>query len=119
MRTPRRGLPLATPSAQENPTVNSYPRTPMHVREARAPARRPGSREAFLPEPTATEQHGVLTKTDVEFFAEEFIASATAGEQGEMEAGDEVVTEEWGGPVLELEPLGGDCTGVIPEPPSP
>jgi hypothetical protein len=99
--------------------MNSYPRTPMHVREARAAAHRPDSGEAFLPDPTATEQHGVLTKTDVEFFAEEFIASATAGEQVEMEAGDEVVTEEWGGPFLELEPLDGDDTEVIPEPPTP
>jgi hypothetical protein len=89
----------------------------MHVREARAAAHRSDNGEAFLPDPTATEQHGALTKTDVEFFAEEFIASATAGEQVEMEAGDEVVEEEWGGPFLELDALEGDDTEAIPEPP--
>ena len=97
--------------------MNSYFRNPMHVREARAAAHRPDNGDAFLPDPTSTEAHGALTKTDAEFFAEEFIASATAGEPVEMEAADEVIEEEWGGPFLELEALEGDDTEAIPEPP--
>jgi hypothetical protein len=99
--------------------MNSNLKNPMRVREARAAAHRPDNGDAFLPDPTAKSEHGVLTSTDVEFFAEEFIASATAGEQVEMEAGDEVVEEEWGGPFLELDPLEGDDAEAIPEPPRP
>lgn len=98
--------------------MNTNLRNPMRVREARAAAHRSDTGEAFLPDPMATEKHGVLTNTDVEFFAEEFIASATAGEQVDMEAGDEVVEEEWGGPFLELDALEGDDSEAIPEPPT-
>ena len=98
--------------------MNTNLRNPMRVREARAAAHRADSGEAFLPDPTATAKHGVLTRTDVEFFAEEFIASATAGEQVEMEAGDEVIEEEWGGPFLELDALEGDDSEAIPELPA-
>jgi hypothetical protein len=95
--------------------MNSNLKNPMRVREARAAAHRPDNGDAFLPDPTAKAEHGALTNTDVEFFAEEFIASATAGEQVEMEAGDEVVEEEWGGPFLELDALEGDDTEAIPD----
>src|SRR5689334_3916544 len=98
--------------------MNSNLKNPMRVREARAAAHRPDNGEAFLPDPTATEKHGVLTHTDVEFFAEEFIASATTGEQVEMEAGDEVIEEEWGGPFLELDMVEETDLEVTPEPPA-
>lgn len=91
------------------------------VREARASATRADDAEAFLPDPNerdGTVKHGSLTKTDAESFAEEFIASATAGEPVEMDAQDEVVEEEWGGPFLELDSQSGDEEEAILEPPA-
>jgi hypothetical protein len=72
------------------------------AREARAAAHRPDDGEAFLPDPSTSGSHIALGRTDVESFAEEFIATATTGEPVEMDAQDEVVEEEWGGPFLEL-----------------
>src|SRR4051812_2764263 len=95
--------------------MNSNLKSPMRLRDARAAAHRSDDGAAFLPDPSATNEHGVLTKTDVEFFAEEFIASATAGEQVEMEAGDEVIEEEWGGPFLDLPAFEDDDGEAIPE----
>jgi len=86
------------------------------VREARASARRPDDGEAFLPD--SADKFNSLVKTDGESFAEEYIASALAGEPVEMEAQDEVVQEEWGGPFLEQEAEGADPNDVIPEPPA-
>ena len=89
-------------------------------RDARASATRPDGGEAFVPDPSGKHgsiKHGSLTKTDVESFAEEFIASATAGEPVEMDAGDEVIEEEWGGPFLALDPQAGDDE-AFPEPPA-
>jgi hypothetical protein len=83
--------------------MNSHSRQAGRVREARAAAHRPDDGEAFLPDPTQSEDHNPLGNTDAESFAEEFIASATAGEPVEMDAADEVVEEEWGGPFLELD----------------
>lgn len=99
--------------------MNSNPKQADRVREARAHAHRSDDADAFLPDPNRTNQtqHGSLTATDGESFAEEFIASATAGEQVEMEAGDEVVEEEWGGPFLEVDAEAGDIDEAIPEPP--
>ena len=77
------------------------PKQAERVRDARAAAHRPDDGEAFLPDPSTTRSHIALGGTDGESFAEEFIASATAGEPVEMDAQDEVVEEEWGGPFLE------------------
>jgi hypothetical protein len=73
------------------------------VRDARAAAHRPDDGEAFLPDPTTRDRHNALADSDAESFAEEFIASATAGEPVVTEAEDEVIEEEWGGPFLELD----------------
>lgn len=88
------------------------------VREARAASQRPDDGAAFLPDPTARAKHTVASMADGESFGEEFLASATAGEPVEMDAQDEVVEEEWGGPFLELEAEGADSTEAIPEPPA-
>lgn len=106
---------------------------PKQARPVRIPAHpvvrnhRPDDGQAFLPDPTLTNRHNALADTDVESFAEEFIASATAGEPVEMDAQDEVVEEEWGGPFLELDAEAaeegeagepGPRMGAIPEPPA-
>jgi hypothetical protein len=87
------------------------------VRDARAAAHRPDDGEAFLPDPSTRDRHNALADSDAESFAEEFIASATAGEPVAPDAEDEVVEEEWGGPFLELEAEPGESTEAIPEPP--
>ena len=66
--------------------------------------------QAFIPE-------GSTRGTDADFLAGEFLASATAGEASEMDAGDEVTDEEWGGPFLEVDAEDGEDTEVIPQPP--
>lgn len=88
-------------------------------RDARAAAHRQDDGEAFLPDPATRDRHNALADTDGESFAEEFIASATAGEPVEMDAQDEVVEEEWGGPFLELDAEAGENSDsdAIPEPP--
>ncbi len=96
--------------------MNSNQKHAERVRDARAAAHRSDDGDAFLPDPSATDRHNVLV--DGESFAEEFIASATGGEQVEMDAQDEVVEEEWGGPFLELEAEGADASETIPEPPA-
>jgi hypothetical protein len=97
--------------------MNSNQRQAGRIRDARAAAHRPDGGEAFLPDPSNTDKHNPLAATDGESFAEEFIASATGGEPVEMDAQDEVVEEEWGGPFLELEAEAGDASEAIPEPP--
>lgn len=89
--------------------MNSSSKQAERVREARAAAHRPDDGEAFLPDPSTTRSHIALGNTDAESFAEEFIASATAGEPVEMEAQDEVIEEEWGGPFLELDAEAGEA----------
>lgn len=101
---------------------------PKHARPGHIPGRpdyapphgrshRPDDGDAFLPDPSASNRHNPLADSDAEAFAEEFIASATAGEPVEMEAQDEVLEEEWGGPFLELESEPGESGEAIPEPP--
>jgi hypothetical protein len=87
-------------------------------RDARAASHRSDEGDAFLPDPATTRRHNALVSTEGESFAEEFIASATAGEPAVMEAQDEVVDEEWGGPFLELEAQEAEATDAIPEPPA-
>lgn len=107
--------------------MNSNPKQPQtdrvvnagRVREARAAAHRPDDGEAFLPDPTTRDRHNALADSDVESFAEEFIASATTGEPVVADAEDEVVEEEWGGPFLELDAEPVDSSDAIPEPRSP
>lgn len=95
--------------------MNSNPKQADRIREARAAAHRSDDGEAFLPDPTG--KHNPLTDTDGESFAEEFIASALAGEPVDADAADEVVDEEWGGPFLEVEAVEADITDAIPEAP--
>lgn len=96
--------------------MNANQKNPARIREARAAAHRSDDGEAFLPDLTG--KHNPLTATDGESFAEEFIATVTGGEQVEMDAQDEVVEEEWGGPFLELEAEDGAASANIPEPPA-
>lgn len=96
--------------------MNANQKNPARVREARAAAHRSDDGDAFLPDPTG--KHDPRAMSDGESFAEEFIASATAGEPVEMDAQDEVVEEEWGGPFLELEAEEGDESASVPEPPA-
>jgi hypothetical protein len=86
-------------------------------REARAAARRTDDGNAFLPDPLADGRSKPAGGTDSDFFAEEFLASATTGEPTNMDASDEVVEEEWGGPFLEVEAQDGEGESAIPEPP--
>ncbi len=71
--------------------------------------------EAFIPDPTET--HKPVSAGDAEFFAEEFLASVTTGENVEQDAADEVVEEELGGPFLEETPDLDDIAETVPEPP--
>jgi hypothetical protein len=73
------------------------------IRDARKSAARPDSADAFLPDPMAGGGHGPLASDDAEWFAEEYIASATTGEPIMEDARDEVSEEEEGGPFLVLE----------------
>ncbi|MBX3190811.1 MAG: hypothetical protein KF819_27685 [Labilithrix sp.] len=66
---------------------------------------RPDGGDAFVPDPQGG--HGPLPSDDAESLAEEFIASATSAEPVEMEARDEVVEEELGGPFVGIEGLVG------------
>jgi hypothetical protein len=85
------------------------------IRDARKSAARPDSADAFLPDPMAGGGHGPLASDDAEWFAEEYIASATTGEPIMEDARDEVSEEEEGGPflVLEAEP---DYPETLPAP---
>lgn len=87
------------------------------ARDARAASHRPDDGTAFLPDPTDRGKHTVASMADGESFGEEFVASATAGEPVEMDAQDEVVEEEWGGPFLELDADAADVGEAIPEVP--
>ena len=83
--------PATTELTKDDPTV----------RARRKAMNRPDDGEAFLPDPTRRGAH--ITANDAESFGEEFVASATAGEPLHMDAADEVVDEEEGGPFLELD----------------
>lgn len=63
---------------------------------------RPDGGDAFLPD---TVRYGAdrFPITDAEEFGEEFVASATMGESVEMDAQNEVIEEEIGGPFVEVE----------------
>jgi hypothetical protein len=79
---------------------NRTPEDPT-VRARRAAIHRRDGGDAFLPDPTRT---GLpVNATDAEFFGEEFVASATTGEPQHMDAADEVLDSEDGGPFLELD----------------
>lgn len=83
---------------------------------SRAPSfRRSDDGEAFLPDPTIT---GRTVGADAEFFAEEFLASVTSGENVEQDAADEVSEEELGGPFIEetSEDLDDIAADTLPEP---
>lgn len=97
--------------------MNSNPKLAERVREARAASQRSDDGVAFLPDPGGRAKHTVASMGDGESFGEEFLASATGGEPVEMDAQDEVVEEEWGGPFLELDAEGANSTDAIPEPP--
>jgi len=98
--------------------MNSHSKLTERVREARAASQRSDDGTTFLPDPTGSLRHDVASMADGESFGEEFVASATAGEPVEMDAQDEVVEEEWGGPFLELDADSeGGAADTIPEPP--
>jgi hypothetical protein len=86
------------------------------VRDARAAVARHDTAEAFLPDPSG--KRGPSARTDGDSFAEEYLASALTGEDAALEAQDEVIEEEWGGPFLELDAEPGDAADPIPEPPA-
>lgn len=83
--------PVTTELTKDDPTV----------RARRQAMNRPDDGEAFLPDPTR--RGARITAGDAEWFGEEFVASATTGEPLHMDANDEVVDEEEGGPFLELD----------------
>lgn len=62
---------------------------------------RKDSGEAFLPDPGAGAAH--TNDTLAENLAEEYLESATSGEERGEEALNELVTEEIGGPFIELD----------------
>src|SRR5690606_17247304 len=67
---------------------------------------RPDSGDAFLPDPTDPTSRGgrgPRASDDAEWFAEEYIASATTGEPVAEDARDEIRDDEEGGPFLELD----------------
>jgi hypothetical protein len=84
-------MPVPTELTKDDPTV----------RARRHAMNRPDDGEAFLPDPTRRGAH--ITANDAESFGEEFVASATTGEPQHMDAADEVVEEEEGGPFLMLD----------------
>jgi hypothetical protein len=57
---------------------------------------------AFLPDITGAEPGMTSSAGDAEFFGEEYIGSATAGESQSETVRDEVVDEEDGGPFIVL-----------------
>lgn len=98
--------------------MTSDPKLTERQRHARAASQRADDGAAFLPDPTARAKHTVASMADGESFGEEFVATATTGEQVEMDALDELVDEELGGPFLELDAEEADSTEAIPEPPA-
>ncbi len=99
--------------------MNSNPKQDLasRARNARVAAQRSDAGDAFLADPAKSDRHGGRVDTDAESVAEEFIASATGGEEVVTAAEDEVVEEEWGGPFLELDAQPGESDIAIPEPP--
>ncbi|MBS2017204.1 MAG: hypothetical protein JST00_30255 [Deltaproteobacteria bacterium] len=87
------------------------------IKASHGPSRRSDDGEAFVPDPRTA---GRANAADAEFFAEEFLASATSGENVEQDASDEVTPEEYGGPFLEetLADLDDDLVDTLPEPPT-
>jgi hypothetical protein len=65
---------------------------------------RPDDGNAFVPDPSG--QLLPLRAADAESFGEEFVASATGGESVRMDAGDEVIDDEEGGPFIVLDERG-------------
>lgn len=79
-------------------------------------SRRYDDGEAFLPDPSTT--GGRTSGGDAEFFAEEFLASVTSGENVEQDAADEVSEDELGGPFIEENSADlDDIADTLPEPP--
>lgn len=71
------------------------------IRALRKQSRRKDDADAFVLDPI---ESGMRIKVDdAESVAEEFIATATTGESVEMDAQDEVIDEEDGGPFVEIE----------------
>lgn len=104
-------MPADDNKPKHPPSAPSVDRPDDPTVRARRVAGRQDDGEAFLPDPTKPGAH--VPETDAESFGEEFVASATAGEPQHMDALDEVIADEEGGPFLELE--GEEEEGEIPE----
>lgn len=95
-------MPGIDPKHAERIRERGGPEDPT-VRDARHAVKRSDDGEAFLPDPIAENEHAPLPADDAEWFAEEFIASATGGETVAEDARDEITEDEDGGPFLELD----------------
>ena len=112
-------MPADDKKPKHPPSAPSVDRPADPTVRARRVAERPDDGDAFLPDPT---KPGVrVPETDAEMFGEEFVASATTGEPQHMEALDEVIDDEEGGPFLELDTESEipEATGEEVEPPRP
>jgi hypothetical protein len=101
---PTAGIIMPDDISKPRPATTELTKVPTDdptVRTRRHAMNRPDDGEAFLPDPTRRGAH--ITAMDAESFGEEFVASATGGEPLHMDALDEVVEEEEGGPFLELD----------------
>src|SRR5690606_24673557 len=108
--TGHQGVMLPMPDDHKTrPTTTELTKDDPTVRARRQAMQRPDHGEAFLPDPTRRGAH--VTASDAESFGEEFVASATAGEPLHMDALDEVVDEEEGGPFLPLDEEEGEQEG--------
>jgi hypothetical protein len=81
--------------------AGAFVRADPTIRALRKQSRRKDDADAFVLDPI---ESGMRIKVDdAESVAEEFIATATTGESVEMDAQDEVIDEEDGGPFVEIE----------------
>lgn len=94
-------MPADESKPKHPPSMPSIDRPDDPTVRARRVMKRPDDGEAFLPDPSKPGAH--VPETDAEAFGEEFVASATIGEPQHMDALDEVIADEEGGPFLELE----------------
>lgn len=88
----------ADPAATRTPTARAHGRG--FYAEARRHAARDDDAHAFVPDPA---ERGEPNDDLAEELGEDFLTSATSGEEAHMETLDEPVPEEEGGPFLEVD----------------